>query len=202
MSFSSRVSGVGGTAAERGSEPGSARHGVRSAPAGRLRDGTPVWVRPLVAADRSLLRAAFTRLSPRSRHSRFLRGISAAQFERMLPVLVDSVDQESHVAVVLYTETQPIGVARLLRSRSNSSVADLAVTIADDWQGLGAGTLLARDAVGRAPDVQEIHTVVSADNPASLRMLARLGPLRLDCAEGSCDVVVRLDRTQTTATAA
>jgi len=119
----------------------------------------------------------------------------------MLPVLLDSVDQQAHVAVVLYAEGQPIGVGRLRRSASDPSVADLAVTVADDWQGQGAGTMLARDALARADDVREIHTVVSEDNPASLHMLARLGEMHADCAAGTCDVVVRVNRSQSMTTA-
>jgi RimJ/RimL family protein N-acetyltransferase len=167
---------------------------------GCLRDGTPVRIRPLVAEDRSLLVAGFGRLSSRSRYSRFLRGVSEAQFERMLPVLLDSIDQQSHVAVVLHAEGRPIGVGRLLRYVSDPTVADLAVTVADEWQGRGAGTLLARDLLARARGVREIHTVVSHGNPASLGMLGGLGKLRADCSHGSCDVIVRLNRSQVTAT--
>jgi len=182
-----------GGATKRGAEAYSARRAARPLTrAGRLRDGTPVEVRPLVANDRNLLLAGFSRLSSRSRHSRFLRGVSDAQFETMLPVLLDSVDQRSHVAVLLYAEAQPIGLSRLLRFASDPSAADLAVTVADNWQGRGAGTVLAREVLARAAGVREIHTVVSEDNPASLRMLAQLGELHADCAAGSCDVVVRV----------
>jgi RimJ/RimL family protein N-acetyltransferase len=169
--------------------------GARLAGAGSLRDGTRVWLRPLVPQDRGLLRAGFRRLSNRSRYSRFLQGVSDTRFEQMLPVLLDSVDQQRHVAVVLYADGQPIGVSRLVRRTPDSSVAGLAVTVADDWQGRGAGTVLARAVLDRADSVREIHTVVSADNLASLRMLAGLGELRSDCAAGACDVVVRVDRT-------
>ena len=120
----------------------------------------------------------------------------------MLPVLLDSVDQRSHVAVVLYAEGQPIGVGRLRRYPSDSKVADLAVTVADDWQGQGAGTVLAREVLARAGGVREIHTVVSEDNPASLRMLARLGEMRSDCADGTCDVVVRVNYSHSATNAA
>lgn len=191
-----------GSAAERGAGARSARRAARAVTgAGHLRDGTPVAVRPLVAQDRALLLAGFSRLSSRSRSSRFLQGVSDAQFEKMLPVLLDGVDQRSHVAVVLCAEGRPIGVGRLRRFRHDPGVADLAVTVADAWQGRGAGTVLAREVLARAGDVREIHTVVGADNPASLRMLARLGELRSDCADGACDVVVRVNRSQAVTTA-
>src|SRR5829696_3520413 len=160
--------------------------------AGQLRDGTPVRVRPLVAQDRALLVAGFSALSRRSRRARFLQGVSDAQFARMLPILLDTVDQRAHVALVLYAAGRPIGVGRLRRFTSDPGMADLAVTVADEWQGRGAGSVLARELLDRAGNLRQIRTVVSAENPASLRMLARLGELRSDCANGSCDVVVQL----------
>jgi ribosomal protein S18 acetylase RimI-like enzyme len=186
-----------GTARSGSRDVRDGRHVTRSARrlvrVRRLRDGTRVRIRPLLAEDRGLLLAGFGRLSGRSRYSRFLRGVSDGQFEKMLPVLLDSVDQRSHIAVVLVAERRLIGVGRLLRSASDPSVADLAVTVADDWQHRGAGSILAQEVLARARGVREIQTVVSEDNRASLRMLARLGELRTDCSHGSCDVVVRVN---------
>jgi acetyltransferase len=159
-----------------------------------------VRFRPLVAEDRGLLLAGFAALSSRSRRARFLRGVSDAQFERMLPVLLDTVDQQSHIALLLYAEGRPIGVGRLRRFASDPGVADLAVTVADEWHGRGAGAALARELLVHAGNVREIQTVVSQDNPASLRMLARLGELQSDCAGGSCEVVVRMSRSRSITT--
>lgn len=163
--------------------------------AGQLRDGTPVQVRPLVAEDRARLLAGFSALSDRSRRARFLQSVSDAQYTRMLPILLDTVDHRDHVALVLFAAGEPIGVGRLRRFAADPGVADLAVTIADEWQGRGAGSVLARELLARAGDLREIQTVVSMDNQASLRMLARLGELRSDCSGGSCEVVVQVGRT-------
>ena len=145
--------------------------------------------------DRALLIAGFGALSVRSRRARFLRGVSDPQFARMLPTLLDTVDQRTHLALVLIADGQPIGVGRLQRLTSDPEVADLAVTIADEWQGRGAGSVLARELLARAGDIREIQTVVSADNRASMRMLGRLGELHTECAHGDCEVVVRVGRT-------
>ena len=177
----------------RSMAPAAARGAVER-DAGQLRDGTPVSVRPLVAQDRAQLLAGYSALSHRSRRARFLHGVSDEQFARMLPILLDSVDQHDHVALVLQAAGRPIGVGRLRRFTADPAVADLAVTVADDWQGRGAGSVLAREVVAAAGDIREIRTVVSADNRASLRMLAGLGELRSECGNGDCDVVVRLDR--------
>jgi GNAT superfamily N-acetyltransferase len=147
-----------------------------------------------VAGDRGLLLAGFAALSPRSRRSRFLRDVSDAQFEHMLPVLLDTVDQQSHVALLLYANDRPVAVGRLRRYASNPAVADLAVTVADEWQGRGVGSVLAQELLARADSVREIQTVVSRDNAASLRMLAQLGEMRSDCVNGMCDVVVSARR--------
>lgn len=149
-------------------------------------------VRPLVAEDRALLLDGFSRLSGPSRYSRFLHAVSDAQFEKMLSVLLDSVEQQQHVAILLYVDGEPIGLGRLRRLASDSAVADLAVTVVDGWQGEGAGTVLAREVLARAGGVREIHTVVGQDNLASRRMLARLGDVRSECASGTCEVVVRV----------
>ena len=176
-------------AAEAASAPRAARL-VREA--GQLRDGTPVRVRPLVADDRDLLLAGFRALSRGSRRGRFLQGVSDAQYARMLPILLGTVDQRAHVALVLSADGRPIGVGRLRRFASDPEVADLAVTVADEWQGRGAGSVLARELLARAGDLREIETVVSADNRASLRMLARLGEMHSDCVDGDCEVVIRV----------
>jgi RimJ/RimL family protein N-acetyltransferase len=186
---------IAGGATSRAAEAASARRAARLVrDAGQLRDGTPVRVRPLVAQDRALLLAGFSALSRRSRRARFLQGVSDAQFARMLPILLDTVDQRAHVALVLYADGRPIGVGRLRRFASDPGVADLAVTVADEWQGRGAGSVLARELLARAGHLREIRTVVGADNPASLRMLSRLGELRSDCTDGDCEVVVRVGR--------
>jgi RimJ/RimL family protein N-acetyltransferase len=186
---------MAGGATSRAAKTSAARRAARLVrDAGQLRDGTPVRVRPLVAQDRALLLAGFGALSLRSRRARFLQGVSDAQFARMLPILLDTVDQRAHVALVLYAAGRPIGIGRLRRFAADPAAADLAVTVADDWQGRGAGSVLARELLARAEDLREIRTVVSADNAASLRMLARLGELRSHCANGNCDVVVQLSR--------
>jgi hypothetical protein len=49
-------------------------------------------------------------------------------------------------------------------------------------------------ALARADGVREIQTVVSRDNAASLRMLARLGEMQSDRVSGTCDVVIHVRR--------
>ena len=74
---------------------------------------------------------------------------------------LDSVDQQAHIALLLHAAGRPIGVGRLRRYAADLNLAHLAVTVADDRHGRGAGALLAREVLARASGVREIHTVVA-----------------------------------------
>lgn len=65
------------------------------------------------------------------------------------------------------------GVSRTIR---RAATADIAFTVADDWQGRGVGTALAEALLGRRPAaVRRLSTEVDAGNRASLALLARAG---------------------------
>lgn len=164
----------------------------------RLRDGTEAAVVPLLPANREALRDEYAHLSPRTQFHRFLTPVPELS-ESMLDHLVDGVDEVDHLALVLIvlpadgTEV-PIGLARMIRYPDDPSAADLGVTVADPWQGRGAATALLDVLLRhRLAGVERIVTVVSADNPASIAMLRRLGDARLTpSGYGTLDVVVDL----------
>ena len=117
----------------------------------------------------------------------------------MLERLVDGVDGVHHVAVVLVVLPpggleQPVGVARLIQDPSDPATADIAVTVADRWQGRGVGAALVRALMERRPPaLRRIRTVVDADNQASLALLAASGPVSSSVtSRGVVDVTVDL----------
>lgn len=117
-----------------------------------LADGTRVLVRPLVPEDRAELVARYGTLSPRSRRLRFVSA-PAHLSERLLAHLldVDYVDRHALVATLVDEPGRPsIGVARYLRNRDDPTVADAAVTVIDEYQGRGIGTLLLTSLVAAA----------------------------------------------------
>lgn len=160
-----------------------------------LPDGTDAVVVPLLPGDREQLSAAFDELSPESRRSRFL-----APVRRLTPVmlqhLVDEVDGVDHVALVLCVETapgtfDPVALGRIVRYADVTDAADLAVTVKDAWQGRGVATTLLQVLVRHRPvGVTRIETEVLKDNPASLAMLRRLGPVTLRDEGDAVDGVV------------
>lgn len=164
-----------------------------------LRDGTDAFVVPLERTDRATLAAEFDSLSPESQRRRFLAPVRHLS-DAMLAHLVDDVDGTNHIALVLCAETSPdvydpIALARLVRYTDASEAADLAVTVKDAWQGRGVASVLLSVLMRRRPaGVHRIVTEVLRDNPASLAMLRRLGPLSLrDGGSGVYSVVVELE---------
>ena len=164
---------------------------IAAAPRTRcLRDGTEGWIRPLTPWDRGLIAGGVRRLSARSRYQRFLSGVPETLPESMLRELVDGVDGVHHIALVMFVGETPIGVGRLVRLTGQPDTADIAITVHDAWQRRGAGTVLAEELLACAVDVRRLETVVSADNPASLRLLSRLGTAKVRSSGGTCDVTV------------
>ena len=69
------------------------------------------------------------------------------------------------------------GVIRWVRSRTDPAVADMAVTVIDDYQGRGLGALLQDVAIvdAFACGIERFEGIVLGENIASRRMLARGG---------------------------
>src|SRR2546423_300998 len=96
---------------------------------------------------------------------------------------VDGVNHRAWGAVVMEPSgLVPAGVVRWVRTRDDAAVADMAVTVIDDYQGRGLGGLLQDVAVldAYACGVERFEGVVLGENIASPRMLspggARLRP--------------------------
>lgn len=151
-------------------------------PAGHLRlgDGTDIALRPIFPGDANLLAAAFARLSPQSRYRRFLSPVPRLT-DSMLAFLtaVDGVDHRAFGALVDEAATGPVGagVVRWVRTTPDPVVADLAVTVIDDYQGRGLGGLLLDVAVldAFAHGVERFEGLVLGENISSRRMLTRGG---------------------------
>jgi RimJ/RimL family protein N-acetyltransferase len=163
----------------------------------RLPDGTPARLRAVVGTDRQLLQDMYAALSQVSRRGRFLAAPRRLS-EPTLDHLVDDVDQVDHVAILLlapagHPDEAPVGVGRMIRYAGDPATADIALTVADDWQGQGVGSALARALVAHRPaGVTRLVTVVAAENRASLATLARLGAIEQVLTDGVYDVTVTL----------
>lgn len=144
-----------------------------------LNDGRLVRVRPIVPADRGRLAGGFARLSARSRYLRFHAPVVELS-EQKLDYLTD-VDFREHVAWVALSLHEPgmpgVGVARFVRDRLQTGHAEFAITVLDDWQGIGLGALLLRTLLASAAErgIERLVAPVLAENEAALRLIERLG---------------------------
>jgi GNAT superfamily N-acetyltransferase len=146
-----------------------------------LRDGSHVRVRQGHRSDRDLLLRGFERLSPESRYRRFLAPMPELT-EGMVRYLAE-IDHHDHEALIALDEEtgEGIGVARYVRDQDRPEVAEVAVTVIDDWQGRGLGTLLLEVISARAREegVTTFTALMLATNEEMMDLLKRLDPVRI-----------------------
>jgi RimJ/RimL family protein N-acetyltransferase len=147
-----------------------------------LRDGTAILLRQIRPQDRDRLAAGLRELSPTSRYLRFHEDLVAFTPDQLAYLTeVDHLDHEAIVAVDLDRPGRPgIGVARFIRDPFEREVAEATVTVADRYQGQGAGTLLlgALAVRGREEGVAVFRHYVLARNAAMLEVFDHLGASR------------------------
>jgi GNAT superfamily N-acetyltransferase len=143
-----------------------------------LADGSVVLVRRLIPADAPELEAGFARLSAESRRLRFLANkprLSPSELRYLTDV--DGHDHEALVAIDPMSR-QGVGIARFVRDEERSNRAEVAVTVLDDWQHRGVGSVLLTLLSDRAREegIDTFTALVAADNRSMRRLLERLAP--------------------------
>jgi GNAT superfamily N-acetyltransferase len=140
-----------------------------------------IRIRPIRVGDAAMLNDGFARLSDRSRRQRFL-GAKPEFTARELRYFTD-VDHHDHEALVAITRIGGcgVGVARFIRSVDDPESADVAVTVVDDWHGLGVGTQLVDRLVvrARAEGITRFTALMAADNKQARRLLDKGGAVRV-----------------------
>jgi GNAT superfamily N-acetyltransferase len=136
-----------------------------------------IQIRPLTTADRDRLAEEFSHLSEQTRLRRF-GGLTDRLSERDLDRLTD-IDHRNHEALAALEPgtDRIVGVARYIVLPEDPHAAEVAVEVADDWQGRGIGRRLIRELVGRARagGITRLLAYVSTDNLPVLGWIARGG---------------------------
>jgi GNAT superfamily N-acetyltransferase len=155
-----------------------------------LRDGSHVRVRPGHHSDRELLLRGFERLSAESRYRRFL--VATPELSRPMVDFLTAVDHHDHEAIVALDESgEGVGVARYVRHADRPEAAEAAVTVIDDWQGRGLGTLLLEVLSARAREegVTTFTALMLGTNQEMMDLVTALVPVRIvDRESGTVEV--------------
>ena len=167
------------------------------APQGRpavLRDGSTVLIRQVRSTDAPLLADGFARLSARSRQMRFLtdkKTLSAAELR-----YYTEIDHHDHEALGALSpaDGRGVGIARYVRDADDPQAAEIAVTIADDWQGRGLGTELLAELSDRARQagIRRFTALAATDNVAIAGLLRNAGAYLAGRGPGTVEYQVAL----------
>jgi GNAT superfamily N-acetyltransferase len=162
----------------------------------RLRNGTPVVIRPITADDKALLARGMASLSPRSARLRFLAPktrLSLAELRYLTEV--DHVDHYALVAVLADDPTTMAGVGRWVRDAHDPTAAEVAVVVGDCHQGQGLGTMLGSALAdgARARGIGRFTATMLAENTAAHRLFAHIsGRLSTRLEGGNYELVADL----------
>ena len=142
-----------------------------------LPDGTALVIRRINPADAPALAEGFAGLSEESRRLRFLApkpSLSAGELRYFT-----QVDGHHHEALAAIDPStgDGVGIARFVRDPGDPKRAEVAVTIADDWQHRGVATLLLARLTDRARDegIERYTALVSSENRPMRQLLEGLG---------------------------
>ncbi len=148
----------------------------------KLKDGTPVTIRPIRPEDEPLIAQFHTTLSERSVYLRYFCSLSLStrvEHERLVRICFGSYDRGfALVADRKNPETgqhEVLGVGRF--SAINRAEAEAAVLVSDRWHGRGLGTeLLASVArVAREEKFQKLSGEILRDNLATQAIFKKVG---------------------------
>jgi RimJ/RimL family protein N-acetyltransferase len=144
----------------------------------RLPDGAQVVIRPIRPDDKGMLSDGLRRLSPESAQRRFLT--PKRSFSRTELRYLTEVDGRDHVALVAEHPAAPtrrlIAVARFVRLEDAPDAAEVAVTVADEWQGRGLGSMLGAHLshLARNRGIRRFTATMASENTPAHRLMAKL----------------------------
>jgi GNAT superfamily N-acetyltransferase len=161
-----------------------------------LRDGTRVLVRQIRPEDKWRIAEGLKLLSPRTKLLRFHADVDAFTDEQLAYLTeVDHHDHEAWVALDPDDADMPgWAVARYVRLDSDPTVAEAAVTVVDEMQGRGLGTILLRMLAASAIEngIRTFRNYVLAENETMLEVFDLLGAQQREIEPGVLQVDVAL----------
>jgi len=150
-------------------------------------------LRLLEPEDVNLIRRFYSRLSPETIYRRFM-GPVLPPADDLCRRLTD-IDHRDRDALIALDARGIAGVARYA-TFPGQGMYDVAVVVADDWQGKGLGRLLMRRLahIARLRGISSFHATMFGDNQRALALVRSLSPratFRFDAGEVEADIPLR-----------
>jgi GNAT superfamily N-acetyltransferase len=143
-----------------------------------LRDGRQVRLRAVRAQDKDKFQAALRRLSAESRYSRFMSAVRELSPRMLERATRPDADRELQLVAVVGEGAQEriVGGARYAAA-AGSTDCEFAVTVADEWHGLGLARQLLETLMraARARGFARMEGYILATNAPMLGLAKRLG---------------------------
>jgi acetate---CoA ligase (ADP-forming) len=155
-----------------------------------LRDGSTMHVRPARPDDRTAVEDYLLALSPESRRLRFWSVSLDVGEAAHAAVEVDHSGHETLLALSGSPHGQVVGGAQFIAVPGTAS-ADVGVSVADDFQGLGLGSILIAHLAQAAAEhgVAWLHADVLPENHAMLQVFRDTGyPITVRAQPGTVEV--------------
>ncbi len=167
----------------------------------KLKDGTPVTVRPIRPEDESLMVRFHQTLSERSVYYRYFMPLRVEQriaHERLSRLCFIDYDREMALIVEHKSpntgEREILAVGRLSKQHG-ANEAEFAIVISDQWQNRGLGTQLLNRLVqiGRDEQLERITATILPDNREMQHVCRKVGfEVRHAAGEGECKAEIVL----------
>jgi acetyltransferase len=143
----------------------------------KLKDGTPVLLRPIKPEDEECFKKLFLTLSPETMRFRFFQVIKEISHETMTRYCNLDYDREIAIIAELPQGNKQIIAAARLIVEPNMKDAEFAILVSDQWQSLGLGDKLMDSLIKIAGNMnlESIFGLVIYDNYRMLKFMNEKG---------------------------
>ncbi len=157
--------------------------------AGKLPDGTNIFIRPVKSIDEDAMREFFYSLSDDTVYRRYRESLKSMPHRKLQQYV--SLDYEHQFALLAVnqheTREEIVGEARYYLDEENR-YAEIALMVRDDWQDRGVGTMLFEQLteVGKNKQLAGFDAFVQVDNYRMVDMALRHGYKLQSQEDGTC----------------
>jgi CRP-like cAMP-binding protein len=140
----------------------------------RVRDGTDLFLRPVLPGDRERTVHGHVYFSSETLYRRFMT--ARAPTPALMHYLAE-VDYVDHFVWVVTDGSDPVADARFVRDQNDPTVAEIAFTVADAYQGRGIGSFLigALSIAAKADGVERFSARMLSENAPMRTIMDRYG---------------------------